>query len=88
MQYNLTVVYRSNLMFEQHRHRIYIMNSCLLLYVPNNLYLNCIIFIKGIVIRTIHNIYVCMHINSVDIYYLCMIKVRIRWCLVVCYNLG
>ena len=57
------------------------------LYIPKNLYL-ILIVIKGIVIRTIHNIYVCMYI-SVDVYLLCMIKVRVI--LVVCegcYNLG
>ena len=37
-----------------------------------------------------HDIYVCMYIK-IDTYLLCMIKVRVRWCVLVvceeCYNL-
>ena len=66
------------------------------IYIPNNLYLILIVAFKEvsslikltrtILFRTIHNNYimhVCtmyVHKYSVDMYLLCMMKAKVRWC--------
>ena len=50
-----------------------------LLIIPYSIV--CIILIKSIIINKFnYSYYVCIYINGVHIYLLCIIKFRIRWC--------